>query len=78
MDILSSWAVLKPRFNVHAARVADLQWDVLTPGVSLTQETQETEKKRVGQERTVLCLLRLDQEEWCAEVKFLKVWLVSD
>ena len=57
--------MLKPRFNVHAARVADLQWDVLTPGVSLTQETQETEKKRVGQERTVLCLLRLDQEEWC-------------
>ena len=55
--------LLKPRFNVHAARVADLQWDVLTPGVSLTQETQETEKKRVGQERTVLCLLRLDQEE---------------
>ena len=51
--------LLKPRFNVHAAPVADLQWGVLTPGV--------------GQQRTVLCLLRLDQEEWCAEVKLLKI-----
>ena len=36
-------AVVKPRFNV---RVADLQWDVLTParGGSLTQGT---EKERI-------------------------------
>ena len=43
-------AVVKPRFNV---RVADLQWDVLTParGGSLTQGT-EKEESRVGQEIT--------------------------